>query len=157
MASGCAGAAIVCVLGGVVGPGVNGITDQDPKVEPSHKSQTEQAATRRTAGMAPSFSHEPEQPPIRIPNAGGSSKAHRGAESRARRRAAARDAEKEQVKRQTSGIARATEESSTSQSEATESSSEMVEPEAVVTPSPSSSSESGAEAAQAKQEFGAFK
>lgn len=157
LASACAGAAVVCVLGGVVGSGVNGITGQDPKAEHLHKSQTDQAATQKTLGLAPFFAHKPEQPPVHLPNASGSSQAHRETGSPARRRAQAREAEKSQVERQTSGIARATEESSTSRSEATESSSETVEPEAVVTPPPSSSSESGAEAAQAKQEFGAFK
>ena len=156
VASGCAGAATVCVLGGVVGPGVGGITG-DPRGEQTQGHQGRQAAIPG-ARRAVSQTREPQQPPTPITSSSGSSsQANRPAESPRQRRAAAREAERNQVERQTSGIARATEDSSTSGSGASESSSETVEPEVVVTPPSSSSPGSEAEAEQAQQEFGAFK
>lgn len=151
VASGCAGAAIVCVLGGVVGPGVGGITGNSSS-EPAPRPHARQAAIP-SAPRAISPAIEPERP--RVPTSR-STQTSRPAETRKPRRAAARQAEKEQVERQTSGIARATQDSSTSGSGASGSSSETSEPEAVVTPPPSSSA-SEAEEAQAEQEFGAFK
>ncbi|HSS41634.1 MAG TPA: sigma-70 family RNA polymerase sigma factor [Solirubrobacterales bacterium] len=154
VASGCAGAAIVCVLGGVVGPGVHGISGDDPGGNSAHRSQTQPVANRGDSRVAAPRAAQPE--PLSPILTTRSSPQNPATESPARRRAAARKAEKKRVEAQASGIARVTEESSAPRSEATESSSEPAEPEAVVIPPPSSSP-SESEAAQAEQEFGAFK
>lgn len=162
VAGGCAGAAVACVLGGVVGPGVGGIVAAGDHPEKSDRAEQVGSAggAKRASLPGPEAtvaqpSETPSQAAPPIPAAQPQRR-----ESRAEKRAAARKSEARQLEAQASAAARVARESeSAPTSDATESSAGDEPDAVVVVPSDSSptASQTEGEAAQAQQQFGAFK
>jgi RNA polymerase sigma factor (sigma-70 family) len=150
VAGGCVGAAALCVLGGVVGPGVIG---SSPGHAESHARPRPVRVTRRDPQGRVATATPPAAPAPAVP-AGPAPARQATRKTRATRRRAAQRAERRQVEAQTSGIVRAGSESSSSASGA--SSAATTETETVTVPPPPSSS-SSEEEAQAERQFGAFK
>jgi RNA polymerase sigma factor (sigma-70 family) len=147
-AGGCAGAAVMCILGGVVGPGIGG-----PAANLFGDHQAPHVARHRRAVNA-------EKAPMQLrpkigggSNPAGASTKHESAgASRTQRKRLARRSERHQLAEQTSGITRVENESSTYS--APEGASISTETAA---PSGGDSEASAGEEAQAQQQFGAFK
>jgi RNA polymerase sigma factor (sigma-70 family) len=152
-AGGCAGAAIVCVLGGVVGAGSGpaGLFG----TQDLHQVKID-APTARQKGVVPTEPWPVATPPNVPAQSPGALRQSAGSGAEPER--TSRRAERRRVEEQTSGIARAGSESSPQPPRST-SSAAPSGTETVTVPSTDSSGESGSasEAAQAKQQFGAFK
>lgn|GEM_PF-1404229 len=149
---GCAGAAVVCLLGGVVGPGIGGpasslLGDQHrPATKHQRANKTPVPTRPQPFAGAPNAGQRPE--------AAASPRQSAGA-SRAQRKRLARRAERRQLAEQASGITRVENESATYSSTPGASAAES---ESVTTaPSGGGSEASAGEAAQTQQQFGAFK
>jgi RNA polymerase sigma factor (sigma-70 family) len=154
---GCAGALTLCTLTGVVGPGVGGLDVLDGTRDRTaagharpHKTGEETKAEGEAA-IAPA--------PAAAPRSSGSLNVDQQADRRSaeRKKEARRSAERRQVERQTSGFARAASEATPTSPEGASSSSTSGESDGGATPSIPESSAPATEAAQAEQEFGAFK
>jgi RNA polymerase sigma factor (sigma-70 family) len=153
VAGGCLGAAALCVLGGVVGPGLVGSGgghadshDRPRPVRVAAKAPPGQVATPSKPAPAAAAA-VPPSPAV-------AARATR--KSRATQRRLARRAERQRVEAQVSGIARAGSESSssaTTASSAAATETETVAPSSTGSSAPTASSE----AAQAERQFGAFK
>jgi RNA polymerase sigma-70 factor (ECF subfamily) len=150
----CAGALAVCAFTGVVGPGVGGIG----LVGSSHETQRPKTARQESSspGPVPSLSIGSE-----APAATGTSVPSRSASSPGKAHpSSTRQRERQQVRGQTDGFARAAGESTATASPAPSAASSTqgaTEPSSAPPTSNSSSSSSSQEEAQAKQQFGAFK
>lgn len=157
VAGGCLGAAALCVLGGVVGPGVVGSG-------PGHTGSHDRARPVKAATKAPlrpiTTLSKPPPPAAAAAHRSPAVSARSKREVRAGKRRVVRRAEWRQVEEQTSGIARAGSESSSS-SATTASSAAPTETETVGpatnTTNGSSAATPSSEAAQAERQFGAFK
>jgi RNA polymerase sigma factor (sigma-70 family) len=148
---------IVCSLGvgaGAVVVGVDGGTSHP--APPTTAARHQVAQVRHSSSPTSNVEARSEASPLGTASASSPSAAERRVQRKAAR-ATTDKREAEQVKAQTSGIARAASESSATESEASAASSEPAASETVtVTPS-SGSPASPEEKAQAKQQFGAFK
>jgi RNA polymerase sigma factor (sigma-70 family) len=150
IAGGCAGAAVVCVLGGVVGPGVEVNLFGGHGHPHGVRSAAKALAGKKAAPETRPQVAAPPTAPLAAPH--GPTVAHRGAESSGAGRLRA---ERHRVEQQTSGIARAASESTAPSAGATSS---TAAPETEVVPAPTTNDSSASrEAAQAEQQFGAFK
>jgi hypothetical protein len=150
---GCVGTVVVCALGvGVVAPSIGGSPAPHQQHHVSASASKVKSLPARTAPKSPAI-----QGTSTRSSSGRSVPGPRSAtESKAQRREAARAAEATRVKEQASGFERAANSESSSSGVAASSG----QPEAVVV-SPSAGETAGAqrseEAAQAEQQFGAFK
>jgi RNA polymerase sigma factor (sigma-70 family) len=155
--AGCAGAAAVCVVGGVIvtDAGVNGGAARH--VAPRPHPRVEARAALKPRPITPAPEADVGQAP-QSTESGEPTRSRPARESSAARQRRKRDAEERQVEAQTSGIARAGAEASSEPTTSAESSSSgeavTVAPESTGT---SSSSEAAREEEQVEQQFGAFK
>lgn len=161
----CATVAVACVAGasGVVGPGVGGGInllgghDRSGQAKPAAKARPTRSSF---AAAAESIAREPVPTPTEgAGNAGASSTSSDSADSP---RKATKQSERNQVKEQTNGFARASAESGTTGGtiRSTSSASSIPtspEPVSARSSDSTSSSSSPAESAQATQQFGAFR
>lgn len=163
VAGGCAGAAVACLLTGVVGPGVGGVNLRPEKPEARELAKPvvrKQRPARPVLPMRIETPVEAETTVAPLPSPESSSSANDRTVTRTNRSDVAKpESEGRRVEKQTSGIARATAESESSEG-AADSTVEGSVPESVTVspppPSPSGNQKS-AEAAQVEAEFGAFK
>lgn len=143
--AGCAGAAAVCVAGGVIVTGVGGGAAHHPAARPHPGREA------RTASSP--LPTEPAETGPRAASAGPSSRPA----SRGQRRRRAREAERRQVKAQTSGIARAGAEAKAPATGAESATAPAGEATIVSPPGGGSSPASAVEEEQAERQFGAFR
>lgn len=147
---GCAGAAVVCLLGGVVGPGIGGPASS--LLYGQHSPAAKHRAANKSTPPVPTRpqSFAAAQGPAPIAPA-----AQPTGASRAQQKRTARRSEQRQLAEQASGIARVEQESSTYSAPPSESAAGS---ESASAPPASGGSEaSSGEEAQAQQQFGAFK
>ncbi len=156
------GVAIICFASasaGLVGPGVGGGISAlgGGDHSPQAKSATKVVPKGEASATTPTTEASAPTQPL-ASTSGVSSPSSRPSEkdSRAGAKASSQKTESRQVEEQTSGIARAASESSTSSPTGTASSAGGSAETVTVSPAPSGGA-SSSEAAQAKQQFGAFK
>lgn len=155
VAGGCLGAAALCVLGGVVGPGLVG-------GGPGHAGNHDRPRPVRVAAKAPPGQIATPSKPAPVaaaavpPSPTVAARATR--RSRATQRRVARRAERQRVEAQVSGIARAGSESSSSETSAGSAAATGAETVSAARP-PSKSPSPGlsSEEEQAERQFGAFR
>jgi RNA polymerase sigma factor (sigma-70 family) len=147
--AGCAGAAAVCVAGGVIVAGGGGIAAHRPPARPHARAE----ARSTTPSPHPT---EPIAVPARPDPQATSAASPSPPANRKQRIRLTREAEQRQVEAQTSGIARAGAEAppATGAESATAPAGETV---TVPSPSAGSSSQAASEEEQAERQFGAFK
>jgi RNA polymerase sigma-70 factor (ECF subfamily) len=149
---GCAGAAVVCLLGGVVGPGIGGPASS--LLGNPHSPAAKHRAPSRGKVPVPTRpqSFADAQGAVGTAPAPQSSGA-----SRAQRKRIARRSEQRQLAEQASGITRVEKESSTYSAPSDASTATAASESATTAPSGGDSEASAGEEAQAQQQFGAFK
>lgn len=150
---GCAGAAVVCLLGGVVGPGIGGPTstllgERQPPPAAKHQAVNEGRAPVPTR---PQSFTDARDPAVTAPVSQSS-----GA-SGARRKQIAHKSEQRQLAEQASGITRVEKESSTYSAPPSTGTATAESESATTAPSGGGSEASAGEEAQTQQQFGAFK
>jgi RNA polymerase sigma factor (sigma-70 family) len=151
VAGACAGAAVVCLLGGALGAGTSLLGGQEHS---RHAVIERTARSHQPAGRPARPQSQAELAPTRSTAALGTTAAPA---SRAKHKRAAQQAERHQVKAQTSGIARAANESSPSSSTSAAGSATAETATAAPATAEPSPSEAASEEEQAKEQFGAFK
>jgi RNA polymerase sigma factor (sigma-70 family) len=152
----CAGALTLCTLTGVVGPGVGGFDVLEGTRDQTTARHTRPHKADEGTGAGAEEAAITSAPPVPHP---GSVEVGQGSDrqSAEQTKKTRQSAERRQVERQTSGFARAASEATPAPSVGASSSTTGGEPDAAGTPSIPDSSTPATEAAQAKQQFGAFK
>jgi RNA polymerase sigma factor (sigma-70 family) len=151
----CAGAVVLCLATGAVGPGIGGVDIGGGHERPRVRNSATRQSVPGPASSRPSGSSG-AQPPIPAGSYGEGETAGAHRQISSANTPAAREARR--VKRQTDGLARAASESSAPPPPAAPVSASSTTEQTEASPPPSGgSSSSTEEAAQAKQQFDAFK
>lgn len=147
--AGCAGAAAVCVAGGVIVTGVGG--------EGAHRPARTHAGAEARAASSPRPTEPAEEPTGTGSGAASTGPLSQPAAAKQNGRLSRREAERRQVEAQASGIARAAAEAPSPTSGAESAAAPASEAVTVAPASGGSSFRSAAEEEQAERQFGAFK